>query len=268
MKKLNLTALFTIILFIAANGQQDYRIMLHSGATLPPANLEQVINNHQPSSEEIFDGYYYRFIQFNSIPANDQKNTMLQSGIILLDYVPHNTFMAAIPVTYNYNKLLSYNIRSITAQHPVQRMNTKLLGIVPPYAVREKGFADIVVQYQKNISPAKAKEAAAKTGTILGSSDFNHTITVRVPENSIQSMSQLPWVYYLDAVAPASTPDDTKGRSLHRSNVINSDYIMGRHYDGSGVAAALADDGMVGPHIDFTGRLTNHLSGLGGTHGD
>ncbi|HKR05777.1 MAG TPA: S8 family serine peptidase [Bacteroidia bacterium] len=268
MKKLNLLLFLAIILCNHANAQQDNRIMFHSGAALPAANLEQFISSGQPGTAEVFEGYYYRFIQFNSIPTDVQKNAVSQSGILLLDYIPHNTFMAAIPVNYNYNNLRSYNIRSVTSQHPIQKTNTKLLGIAPGYAVKEKGFVDIVVQYQKNISPLAARQAARKSGTILSTSDFNHTVTMRVPENSIQNISQLPWVFYIDAVAPPSTPDDTKGRSLHRSNVINSDYIMGRHYDGSGVAAALADDGAVGPHIDFTGRLTNHLTGAGGTHGD
>ncbi|MEP7168968.1 MAG: hypothetical protein ABI855_06310, partial [Bacteroidota bacterium] len=268
MKKLNLLTLLAIIICIHANAQQDNRIMLHSGATLPAANLEQFITNGQPDAGEIVEGYYYRFIQFNSIPTDAVKNIISQSGIVLLNYIPHNAFMAAIPVNYNFSNLRNYNIRSITAQHPIQRINTKLLGIAPGYAIKEKGFVDVVVQYQKNISPLVAQEAARKTGTVLSASDFNHTITLRVPEKSIQEIAQLPWVFYIDAVAPASTPDDTKGRSLHRSNVINSDYIMGRHYDGSGVAAALADDGEVGPHIDFTGRITNHLTGFGGTHGD
>ncbi len=269
MKKFNLTALFFIAsISFNAFAQQDYRIMLHSGATLPESNLEQFISSGKPSANEVFEGYYYRFIQFNSIPTETQKNSFSQGGIILLDYIPHNTFMVAIPVNRNVSGFRNYNIRSITEQNPVQKINTKLLGIAPDYAVKEKGFTDIVVQYQKNILFPKALESAGKAGKILNSSEINHTVTLRVPENSIQTVAQLPWVFYIDAVAPASTPDDTKGRSLHRANVINADYIMGRHYDGTGVAAALADDGEVGPHIDFTGRLTNHLFGAGGTHGD
>lgn len=51
--------------------------------------------------------------------------------------------------------------------------------------------------------------------------------------------------------------------------MINADYPGGRHYDGAGVSISLADDGEVGPHIDFQGRLTNLLTtGAGGTHGD
>ena len=68
--------------------------------------------------------------------------------------------------------------------------------------------------------------------------------------------------------SPATTKDDFEGRSLHRSNAINVDYGAGRHYDGSGVVLGLADDGPVGPHIDFTGRMTQLTTTGSGSHGD
>ncbi|MEO5569931.1 MAG: S8 family serine peptidase [Bacteroidia bacterium] len=269
MKKLNLLNLLTILMFgFTAKAQQDYRIMLHSGANLPASNLEEFITSAQPATDEIFDGYFYRFVQFNVVPNDGRKNVIAQDGIILLNYIPHNTFMAAIPANYDRNNLRNYDIRSVVSQNFIQKINTSLLGTLPTYAIKEKGFVDVIVQYQKNISLLKVQEVAQLSGTILGTSAYNHSITLRIPENSIEVLAQLPWVLYMDAIAPASTPDDTKGRSLHRSNVINSDYVMGRHYDGTGVAAALADDGIVGPHIDFTGRLTNHLTIPGGFHGD
>ena len=75
-------------------------------------------------------------------------------------------------------------------------------------------------------------------------------------------------MFYINTIAAPGEKEDTKGRSLHRSNVINSDYATGRHYNGTGVSIAVADDGFVGPHIDFAGRLTNFATGTGQTHGD
>lgn len=45
---------------------------------------------------------------------------------------------------------------------------------------------------------------------------------------------------------------------------------MGRHYDGTGAVAALADDGPVGPHIDYQGRIdqSNTTGATNGNHGD
>lgn len=260
---------YLLLLFsFQLNAQTDNRLMLHSGAVQPEANLEQFIASPVPAASEIFNGYYYRFIQFNSLPAEAQKDAIAQTGIVLLGYLPHRAFMAAIPVGFNKTELRNLNVRAVVLQNNIHKINTKLLAGVPSYARVEKGFADVRVQYFENIPSASALAAAQQVGTVLSHIEKNHVITLRIAENGVQSLSQLAWVYFIDAVSPASVPDDSKGRSLHRSNNINTDYPMGRHYNGSGVAAALADDGTVGPHIDFTGRLTDHNSTPGGFHGD
>jgi len=139
---------------------------------------------------------------------------------------------------------------------------------MPDYAKAENGKADIRVQFQKNIQEHIAVAEAQKYGIVLGSALDNQVIVLRIAEADIQNIAHLPWVFYIDAASPPSIHDDARGRSLHRSNSINSDLLTGRHYNGSGVAAALADDGLVGPHIDFTGRITNHVLSPGGNHGD
>ncbi len=261
-----ITALFVLPLQLLA--QNDNRILLHSGALTPSANLEDFIKEQSPSANEIFNGYYYRFIQFTSIPNMHQKEVISSVGIKLLDYIPHNTYMAALPVSLNKTQLSTLNIRSVITQQAFQKINSKLIGI-PEYAVKEKGMVDVVVQYQQNISQEIAQAEASKYGVKLSVSRINHTINLRISDKDINKLASQPWIFYMDAVSPASTPDDTKGRSLHRSNFINSNYNTGMHYDGAGVVIGLADDGEIGPHIDFTGRFTDHVgTGPGGTHGD
>ncbi len=258
-----------VILFAAMSTfAQDYRMMFQSGTAQPTPNLEQFIAEPAVGVSEIFNGYYYRYLQFNTLPTQEQKNNIAQSGIILLDYMPRNAFMAAIPVGLNKQMLSTYNIRSVVTPNPIQKINRNLLAQIPEHAKVEKGMADIKILYYANIDDAAALAASVQTGNVQSHIPSANLITVRVPENSIQSIAALAWVSYIEAIAPPSTKDDARGRSLHRSNNINTDLPMGRHYNGSGVAAALADDGLVGPHIDFTGRLFNISAAPGGTHGD
>lgn len=265
MKHFKLTILlFTCLTFTAA--AQDYRIMFQNGAQIPDANLQQFVADNAPDAAEVFNGYYYRFIQFNTIP--EEKNSIEQSGIILLQYMPHNAFIAAIPANYARSMLNNFNVRSIVPMEALNKINKKLLEKIPAYAQPSKGMAEIRIQYMRNIEAAEALAAAVAFGVVTKEFPENYSLTLRIAETKIFALAQQPWVYYLDAAAPPSTPDDTEGRSLHRSNMINADYPMGRHYNGSGVAAALADDGIVGPHIDFTGRITNHTIDMTGSHGD
>lgn len=258
--------LLGLIVLATAGFAQDYRLLLQSGTVQPVANLSEFIEEASPT--DIFNGYYYRFLQFKNIPTQEEKNTLTASGIKLLDYIPKNTFVAAIPERYNRAKLASFGVRSVIKQDAIQKINFRILGEFPAHAVNERGTVDLVVQYHRNIPSDLIYSTAPAFGKILKQDPDNRTITVRISDKDLMKLASLPWVFYINTITPPSTPDDFKGRSLHRSNLINTNYATGRHYDGSGVTVAIADDGIVGPHIDFTGRLTNFATAAGGFHGD
>ncbi|MBL7923756.1 MAG: S8 family serine peptidase [Bacteroidia bacterium] len=262
------TGLFAAVLlgFSTVFAQQDNRLYLQSGTVQTEANLESFISSAVPA--DVFSGYYYRFLQFNSLPTNDQKAAMAKSGLVLMDYLPKNTFMTAIPVRYDRAQLAGFGVRSVIRQEQVHKISRNIIGGFQDWAIREKGTVDLNVQYQGNITLPAALAAAARQGQILSHQAQNRIITLRVSDFSLMTLAAEPWVFFINTIAAPSEKDDTKGRSLHRTNVISSDFVTGRHYDGSGVTVAIADDGFVGPHIDFTGRITNFATGTGSTHGD
>ncbi len=270
MKRILTLALVASTLFgcsVLQAQETDFRLMLHSGEVLPGQNLDAFISSEIPD-EELFEGYYYRYIQFYRLPDEEKKEIIRKSGIQLLYYMPYHAFMAAIPAGYDRSLLKGFNVRSVVKQDPMQKLHALLLAGVPAHAVNEKGTADIRVQYHRNISGPTATAEAALLGEILDTRHANRVITIRMEAEEISPAAGQHWISYMEPVAPPSYHDDFRGRSLHRSNAINTELPMGRRYNGAGVGAALADDGAVGPHIDYTGRLTNHLTSAGGTHGD
>ncbi|MFC1733650.1 S8 family serine peptidase, partial [candidate division KSB1 bacterium] len=218
----------------------------------------------------VFKDHYYAFIQFNEVPTIEKRETLEQSGIIFLDYIPYNTYVVRIPVNYELGKLRDFNIRSIIAIDSRFKTHPDLFDPpFPDWAMVGNDHIDITIKYYddlnyREIEPELRKEKLLVIGTV---EEFKK-MTIRIHVNDIEYIAELPFVAYVEPVSPPSYPDDTKGKSLHRSNAINTDYATGRHYDGTGVHAALADDGAIGPHIDFTGRLTQYVIGLGGDHGD
>ena len=268
MKKNTALTCCLLLLSFIVKAQPENRLMFLGKPEVIQANLSEFIAKENVSSTEIFNGYYYRFVQFNNIPSQENKIAMEQSGLVILDYMPHKAYMVAIPQNYNRALLASFDVRCVVKQNAEQKKSKNLFGDAPAHAVNEKGFVDVRVQYQKNIPFSLALAQATSFGKILDSKELNRMIELRVANSGIRSLAEQPWLYFIDVTAPPSVKEDVRGRSLHRSNAINSDLIMGRHYNGSGVGAALADDGIVGPHIDFTGRITNHATATGGSHGD
>lgn len=262
------TCLLAVGMLISAHAsaQQTSAIYLQSGTVQAANNLTEFLSEGTPA--DVFNGYYYRFLQFNTLPGMAEQNALRQSGLVLMDYIPKNTFMVAIPVGYNKSLLTGLNVRSVLVQSPAQKISRNIIGGFQEWAILERGTVDLNVQYHANISYSAALSAAQEHGKLLSAEPKNRMITMRVSDFSLMTLAAQPWVFYINTIAAPSEKEDTKGRSLHRTNVVNSDYATGRHYDGKGVSIAIADDGFVGPHIDFTGRLTNFATGSGQTHGD
>ena len=270
MQKLYSSLLLFLFLFgkLTAGNPKD-ALLLKSGTVYLSNNIQEFIYE-SIDPFEIIDDYYYRIIQFKDFPDQKLKEAIQSSGIIFNGYIPYHAYNCAIPKTFDRSLLLKLNAYAVQRWEPKYKIHKNLTGNeFPVHIVKVKGEIDLVVHYQENISENRIKELLEeKNFTIIRSMNINHTLSIRIPENKLIELSSLPYIYYIEPVSPPSIKDDTEGRSLHRSNAINNDYVTGRHYDGSGITVGLADDGEVGPHIDFQGRLTQHLTGLGGTHGD
>src|SRR5690606_195734 len=94
-------------------------------------------------------------------------------------------------------------------------------------------------------------------------------IDLSIPDNCLSELANLPFVKWIELIIAPDVKDDTRGRSLHRANSLDPQTSVGDNYTGLGVGVLVRDDGIVGPHIDFQGRLSNTFaSGIGQTHGD
>ncbi|MBK9542826.1 MAG: S8 family peptidase [Bacteroidetes bacterium] len=223
------------------------------------------------SSAELFQGRYYRIVQFNSIPTSAEKMAIESSGIRILNYIPNRAFILSIPESYNLIRLAEWKVRTILALEPEMKLARMLAEHnYPAYAQSANNQIDLVVQFFSDNSIDLITNKLLQEGIIIEAKySAYQQLHVRVDQSKVDHLASLPFIKWIAPVAPPSTPDDTRGRSLHRANQINTDYSGGRHYDGAGVSISLADDGEVGPHIDFQGRLTNIVNtGAGGTHGD
>ncbi len=221
-------------------------------------------------SGDISHGYYYRLIQFDNVLSAQQRLLLEGTGVRLLGYVPYNAYYVAIPSGLNLSLLNPFNPRSIITLTAQDKMSNQLrYGNIPDQSRNKNGTINLTFIYYGNVSSVQAKQELMNNGcTVLESFDESFQLSVSVSENKWHAITELAFIKHVEPLYP-SGEDDTKGRSLHRSNAINNDYGAGRHYDGAGVSIGLADDGEVGPHIDYTGRMVNTFStGPGGSHGD
>ncbi len=270
MKRLY-SVLVVSLLAALSYGQQNYELMLNTGMGnfTPRANMQETVYFFS----EGVDGYTYWLLQFHEIPIAEERASFEQSGALLLEYVPNNAYVTAIPSNFDWKTLdgsvrarIPFNATIYSMAFELKAHKALQEAPYPKWAVKGNQIA-LNVKYFRNVKDAVAK-FKADGYEVLHSNAAAHQVRVQVPIEDMKTLANLQYVQYMEAVPPPPTKDDTEGRSMHRSNAINTDYGAGRHYDGTGVTVALADDGTIGPHIDYEGRLTQHATANNGNHGD
>ncbi len=278
MKKLYV--LFTAILIQSYCPAQNnniynskYDLLLSIGNVFLENNFD-LAKSLEPQSNEVFNGYYYRYVQFMNIPTSEQKVQMESLGIKLMLYLPNNTFMAAIKVGTDFNSLSPFAVRGIHTVKPEYKLLKELQVAIaednyPAYSVKDN-FVGISFTYYENISHEIILQ-------FLQSNDFEityqdkatHGFVVWVKKSELLNFVAQPFVCSAELMDDEPQPENNVGRTSHRDNAIATDYSGGRKYNGSGVSIMLQDDGIVGPHIDYKGRLIKQFITYNyGDHGD
>lgn len=94
---------------------------------------------------------------------------------------------------------------------------------------------------------------------------------VKNEQGVIERLKGLDAVLFVHPGGRKSEPEDLRAKRLHRSDLLEGPGMDDLGFDGEGVSVLVRDDGMVGPHLDFKGRLFND-PGLpfetNRTHGD
>ena len=139
MKKLVLIFLFLPFILVAQTNKKD--ILLKSGKI----NLNQAFNV-SPTETEVINEHYYRFLQFSSMPSEEQKDFLNKQGIEFLEYIPYNTYVVAISNSFNdIDKLREIGAISLQSILPEQKIDPKLQsGKCPDWALEDDRILGMV----------------------------------------------------------------------------------------------------------------------------
>lgn len=262
----NFSIIFFFLFFsLSSHAQNNYSILLQSGSILPAENFESEIIFPSVLQNEIVNEKYYRILQFQEIPNQNDKESIENLGVEFLSYLPNRAYLVAIPNKFDLTVIQKFQIRSILIIKAEYKIPTYLKQEkLPSWALNAKNKIDLNISYHKNLSKKLVLQKLKNKKIEILQSDY--LITVRIDIHKISELAELSFISFIEAIDDKPIPDDTRGRSLHRSSAINSP--LARKYDGSGIGATVGDDGQVGPHVDFQGRIRDFAPNPGGTHGD
>ena len=252
-----------------SNAQNNYNLLLKSGTFEPKTMGSQ--NFLEIDQNEINATDVYRIIQFDAIPTNADKSKISESGIQLLEYIPNFAYLAKIPKPINYSDLKSINVRTVYKLSSIQKLHKQLVSTPYPKWIEDgKNIKVAISTFTSADIDLLISELEKSKSKVLNTNHITiNSIEASIPKNELNNIANLAFVKNIEPVAPPSEKEDDRGKSLHRSSAINTNTSAGRKYDGTGVTVSLADDGAIGPHIDFEGRL-EHKDNVAsyGSHGD
>ncbi len=269
-----LCLLASSFVFSPVNAQQnpaEYTVHFKTGSVVPDNNAQKYLTSFNGLTESIYDNQFFKIIQFNEIPDEAAKAILKNAGVTLLDYIPNIAYFASFASDFSAEELMDKGIRSILDVDTDYKLAPILHeGNYPDHAILEDGSISLLVSYYPNLNSDQIVVALSGKGyTIINRDDFGSYVNIGVSISDIQSITDLAYVVYVEPIYPVPEPENSTGRTLHRSNAIATDYGAGRHFDGTGVHVELQDDGIIGPHIDYQGRILDQFMSYNyGNHGD
>lgn len=248
---------------------------------LTTGNVINENSNHNPTNniglfeDAFFNNKYYLFIQFNNLPTESNKIKLEELGVQLFNYYPDNTYFASFPVSFDYKLLKQFNVLGICKFNWYYKIDNSLYSPTSiPWANSNDGKLKTVVSFAK-VLPKENFKLQLKNifpNLLFSTSLLSNAIEVIGSIEEIKKIAKHPIVQFIEPIGSPAEVEDLQGISNHRNNTTftTDNYFNGKKYNGNGITIVMGDDGFVGPHIDFTGRLENRATNLNAsdTHGD
>lgn len=244
-----------LCLHFSAAAQDDprYTLLLKSGSFIPEKNISaERLNSF--SNKLPANGPLLALIQFDRVPSETTKSQLAQAGILLMDYVPNNAYIAAVTNIPDANWLAQKQVRSLAELGPAMKMLPSLrAGIIPPHAVKVAGTAEVWAQVAPTWPEATVRQMLAQKNFDILTSPFTgqQVWRLRVSSLRLEELAALPFVIWVETVSAPDQPLNHYSRTSSRANVLNK--VGGRNLQGNGVVIGIGDN--ADPiHVDFTGR--------------
>lgn len=233
-----------------------------------PENMAHFDWNQMPASSKLKDGYV-GWIQFYSTPTQATQDLFKANGMELMEYIPHQTYLFHFPLNTSIDLLVREGVKSITAVPNRAKLSEQLKSMHFEDWAWDGDQILVIMEYHKPFDLNEVLDDLKPTQSrVIETFEDYNMIEMAINPSAIDAIAARSYIKFMDLVGAPAVPDDNRGRSLHRASNLDTNMPGGRSYMGRGVGVMVRDDGRVGPHIDFQGRITNYSNAGGGSHGD
>ncbi|MCF8237656.1 MAG: S8 family serine peptidase [Saprospiraceae bacterium] len=265
--------LICFVFSFSVQAQTDVRVPL-KGSLLAFQNTfssHSALNDQLPPVSPMF-GYRNFWMHCEQPLTTAHLQDLNRAGVYLAGYVHPGTYLVAIPVNIEGNPLQRLPITGFLPVAPAHKVAPEIIPFLDEVAP-SKDRLNLTVRYFETLHPFQILQALKEEGFSVASMlEGAPLVEVTIPRHRLLELAMLPVVQYIELTRSNGEPEDNYGRAMHRSNLlIDLSATPGLHLDGDDVGVLVRDDGQIGPHIDFAGRLNQqycYRPATDGTHGD
>lgn len=268
MKKL--TALFIYCAFVAYGHLFCYARMSGQNNKTTPLYYEEIKN------QQAFDNKVVMLMQFDKNLSGTERAQLKAQGIDLQEYLrTENSYLTVISKDILPQAVEKLNIIQTgvftTAKKQSQSLREALSEkSFPAHAYRNNGEIKITIRCLKGFNTELIKKFLINLGAeIEYAGEKSRRITLWIEREKVDELVNAPFIVSAEIAAAEPVSEYNRDRSNHRANFLSQDFTGGNTFNGDGIKLMLQDDGVIGPHIDYNGRIYEQfLNSNNGDHGD
>ena len=195
---------------------------------------------------------------WNHTVSVEDKKALADLGIELYHYLPENAFEVRLPAGITAEDLQKAGLTSFTAWTPEMKLDGPLSkGDIPSWATLNNEY--IAVQFLTSEEFTTLPSFIKQVELV-----FDGWYSAILKLDNLKKLAQQENVLFIQAIEEPGSIENFNSRSSSRVAYMQS---YG-DYTGENVVVAVGDDGDIGPHDDFKGRLTSLAGNSNGDHGD
>lgn len=252
--------------FFGLQGQETLKLKTIEGVYHFSKGEFQGLTNGA-SSFDASSQHFFGVLHYSAVPTDEEVQRLKAAGVAFDFVLPERAYLVSFPISAAAAVQQS-TAAAFYALPPSSRLSHRLrTKDFPEWMWVEDGKAELQLQIFRNAQWKTQLARISQVGfTIVEADQASGTAVVRGFLPKFDDLMALPFVQYaMEADAPAE-PENVIGRASHRVTAVQQAHPT---YDGRGVIVGLGDDGSIGPHIDYQGRILLNKAGASqGNHGD
>ncbi len=204
--------------------------------------------------------------------SNERKEQLSSVGISVEDYIGNNAYYFYINAQVSIALLEENNIRALEKVPSNLKLDPQLkLPTGYPAHCYVDGLLKLNVVTFQNISNVSVEELFnGINAQVIRYSAAANSYRIQLPSENIEALSDLDFVQFVEPIDEKGYPENYKARNAHRIGGLTKTFTgLSNDLDGTGISVMLQDDGVIGPHLDYAGRIgAQYISTNRGDHGD